>query len=63
MEDRKLNALPDEALDAVTGGAYYELNKTTHDYDVFTKDGEKVASLPIKIMAEELAKRMTDSGD
>ena len=39
MEEKKLNALPDEALDAVAGGAGYRYNEKTGKYDVYTKTG------------------------
>ncbi len=54
MEDKKLNELNDEALDAVTGGASYQWNEETKEYDVFDMNGKKIFS----IADERIAKRM-----
>ena len=48
MEDKKLNALPDEALEDVTGGAGYRYNEKTGKYDVYTKNGKLVKSFDRK---------------
>ena len=63
MEEKKISELNEEALEAITGGAYYELNESTHDYDIFTKDGQKVTSVPMKLMAADIAQRLTNNGD
>ncbi len=55
MEDRKLNELKDEALDAVTGGAYYKYNEETKQWDVFDKDGKKVSSVDDMTQARRMA--------
>ena len=54
MEDKKLNELNDEALDAVTGGASYQWNEETKEYDIFDMNGKKIFS----IADERIAKRM-----
>ncbi len=62
MEEKKLNELSDEALDAVTGGAGYKFNEETGQYDVFDKDGKRVASFSDIPLAENMAKTLTIRG-
>ena len=62
MEEKKLNELSDEALDAVTGGAGYKFNEETGQYDVFDEDGKRVASFSDIPAAEKLAKTLTLRG-
>ena len=61
MEDKKLNELNDEALDNITGGAYYQYCMKTDLYDVFTKDGVYVSSTALEEAAKELANALTDA--
>ena len=42
MEEKKLNALSDEALDSVTGGAGYRFNDETNQWEVYNKRGQVV---------------------
>ena len=42
MEEKKLNALPDEALDEVAGGAGYRFNEETNQWEVYNKRGKVV---------------------
>lgn len=53
MEDKKLNALPDEALDQVAGGATCQKNEATGLYDVYDKHGKVVQSFARKKDAEK----------
>ena len=39
MEEKKTHELTDEALDAVTGGAYCRYNEATGQYDVSKGNG------------------------
>ncbi len=60
MEEKKLNELKDEALDAVTGGAYFEYNMQTKQWDVFDKDGKKVSTHISKVHAERAARSLSE---
>ena len=42
MEEKKLNELNDETLDAVTGGASFDYNAQTGEYIVRDKDGNEI---------------------
>ncbi len=53
MEEKDLNSLPDEALDAVTGGASYIFNEDTGMYDVYRKNGDLFGSYAKKDQAED----------
>ncbi len=55
MEDRKINELKDEALDSVTGGAYWKYNEETGKYDVFLQDGTWKASYSDRDLANHAA--------
>lgn len=60
MEDRKLNALPDEALDEVTGGAFAVKNQETGKYDVFSIKRKYIASYDTEEEAKHEAIRYTE---
>ena len=47
--------LPDELLDAVAGGAYYQYNEEKKTWDIFLKDGYYLESQDIKGCAECIA--------
>ena len=57
MEEKKFNELSDEALDAVTGGAYVKENPETGKYDVYSYDGEYIDSYDNKDDADFRAVR------
>ena len=59
MEDRKLNALPDEALDEVAGGAYATKNRETGKYDVYSVKRQFIASYDTEDEAKRAAQRYT----
>ena len=52
---QETSPLPDEALDAVTGGAGYRFNEETGEYDVYTRSGTKVGSFDWKKDAQDAA--------
>ena len=55
MEDKKRNELSDEALDAVTGGAFYRLNTETGKYDVISCDKKYIATYDTEADARKAA--------
>ena len=61
MEDKKLNELTDEALDAVTGGAFYQYNEETKKYDVMSRTKEHIASCDTEGEARILAMSYTNA--
>ena len=59
MEEKKLNALNDEALNEVTGGATYRYNEETGEFDVLDKDGKKFGSYADEKTARGIAASLT----
>lgn len=59
MEEKKLNELDDEALDTVTGGATYQYNCETGNYDVVDKNGNKLYSFGDEGIAKHGADRVS----
>lgn len=61
MEEKKTHELTDEALDAVTGGAYCRYNEATGQYDVFKRSGEYVTSCRTETEALGMAASYTNA--
>ncbi len=59
MEEQKNSEMTDEALDTVSGGAYYKLNEDTGFYDVYLADGTKYGSVTSKDTAFHIATSLT----
>ena len=62
MEEKQIPELSEEALDAVTGGAYYKRNEETGLFDVFDKDGELLISVANQFMADNVIQIATQKG-
>ena len=56
MEDKKLNELNDEALDAVVGGAFVKYNEETGKYDVYRGNSGGINSFYLSYDTEKAAK-------
>ena len=61
MEDKKFNELTDEALDSVTGGAFYQYNEETKKYDVMSRTKEYIASCDTEGEARKMTMQYTQT--
>ena len=61
MEEKKPIELNDEALDQVTGGAFYQYNEETKKYDVISRKKEHIASCDTEGEARIMAMSYTNA--